>query len=563
MKINIQKIFTAALILFVVILSSYVPAFAASDVTVTQQVSSDKVILRTSLEASEPIGRVDFQRNGTIFASDTTPDNEGNYEAEIGVQDGQQQAVTVIAFGRSGLELARREVKVDFRAGNQAKSDPASILDKLRQFAKDTPVPVARSFPYILFGALALLALWLSRQAAREVVYVRKLTRLLRKEKLLAEEKTSFLALSSHYLNTPLTLMRNGLELLTSLNKVPIERAAALQELIDQLASDVKQLNLDTRNNTALTGIVEPDIAKAQKKARISASPFVLWPLVIVVGLVVLGNYLFGVVGQLPLDTVNLITQAVLICVVGGMLYVAERSRRLHKQEQRTAHILLDHQRSIDAARNAFIQHARGVLAGGLGKISKSAQNIGDSKETEYFWRGYKVFEDMLAKFELLGSLENGQPLEIAETILPADLINQIWQERSEKIANNKLQLQIEGAGLAINQNRRLLTFAIDSVMDNAIKFSRPESIVKATISDKKNLLGIVIENQGDAVPEDQLAHLFQPFSRTESVMTFNYEGLGFSLFLDRIILGYLGGTISANSVPGKKLTIKMEVPAL
>jgi signal transduction histidine kinase len=52
---------------------------------------------------------------------------------------------------------------------------------------------------------------------------------------------------------------------------------------------------------------------------------------------------------------------------------------------------------------------------------------------------------------------------------------------------------------------------------------------------------------------------LFKPFSRADSALQFNYEGLGFSLFLDKIITDYMGGDILATSTKGSGTAITVK----
>jgi signal transduction histidine kinase len=54
---------------------------------------------------------------------------------------------------------------------------------------------------------------------------------------------------------------------------------------------------------------------------------------------------------------------------------------------------------------------------------------------------------------------------------------------------------------------------------------------------------------------------LFKPFSRTDSAETFDTEGLGFSLYLDKVITNYLKGNIAVESDQGTGTRVTVSVP--
>ena len=62
------------------------------------------------------------------------------------------------------------------------------------------------------------------------------------------------------------------------------------------------------------------------------------------------------------------------------------------------------------------------------------------------------------------------------------------------------------------------------------------------------NALELSVENQGDAIPPDVLARLFEPFYRgpTDS----RNQGLGLGLYIASEIARAHGGTLTATSTP-------------
>ena len=54
---------------------------------------------------------------------------------------------------------------------------------------------------------------------------------------------------------------------------------------------------------------------------------------------------------------------------------------------------------------------------------------------------------------------------------------------------------------------------------------------------------------------------LFQPFSKIEGFENFDHEGMGFSLYLDKLIMEYLGGSINLQSEENQGTTVDLKLP--
>ena len=55
---------------------------------------------------------------------------------------------------------------------------------------------------------------------------------------------------------------------------------------------------------------------------------------------------------------------------------------------------------------------------------------------------------------------------------------------------------------------------------------------------------------------------VFKPFSHPGSVEIFFYFFIGLSLYLSRLIMRYLGGEVTIDSIPKKLTTVSVEIPA-
>jgi signal transduction histidine kinase len=134
------------------------------------------------------------------------------------------------------------------------------------------------------------------------------------------------------------------------------------------------------------------------------------------------------------------------------------------------------------------------------------------------------------------------QPLNLRETI-DAAVAQRIPDAEAKQIT-----ITNDTPFVMINQHGALFSFVIDSLIDNAIKFTDVGGTISIEAKPSKQQISVNIVDTGVGIPSEKQSQLFKPFSRTESAVDFNYEGLGFSLFLDKIIMDYLGGDISVAS---------------
>jgi signal transduction histidine kinase len=70
------------------------------------------------------------------------------------------------------------------------------------------------------------------------------------------------------------------------------------------------------------------------------------------------------------------------------------------------------------------------------------------------------------------------------------------------------------------------------------------------------------VADNGQGIPTDKLNSLFQPFSKAEGAEVFTHEGMGFSLYLNKLIMMYLGGTIGIESAEGKGTQVTLSFAA-
>jgi signal transduction histidine kinase len=103
-----------------------------------------------------------------------------------------------------------------------------------------------------------------------------------------------------------------------------------------------------------------------------------------------------------------------------------------------------------------------------------------------------------------------------------------------------------------------LLERLLTNLVQNALKYNRPDGTVKVVVGDDPAL---VITNTGDDVPPDEVAALFEPFRRRAATRIDHSGGAGLGLAIARSITRAHDGTIGASSTGHDGLRVEVDLP--
>jgi two-component system OmpR family sensor kinase len=148
---------------------------------------------------------------------------------------------------------------------------------------------------------------------------------------------------------------------------------------------------------------------------------------------------------------------------------------------------------------------------------------------------------------------------------LLADVVSDVRFEA--EAANIKLDVVIPEhlrarTELILNGNSELLRKAIENVLRNAVRFSRPGQSVTLSLNcpaDAPGTLQIEISDQGPGVPSAALERIFEPFERLEQ--SSSSGGFGLGLAIARSAVRAHHGTIWATNRPGGGLIVTLQLP--
>lgn len=100
----------------------------------------------------------------------------------------------------------------------------------------------------------------------------------------------------------------------------------------------------------------------------------------------------------------------------------------------------------------------------------------------------------------------------------------------------------------------------LNNLISNAIKyrsFERLQSYVKITVKVDEEKAGIVIEDNGEGIPESKLSSVFEMFVRASE----SSEGSGLGLYIVEDVINKLKGRVELTSKEGEGTTFALEIP--
>ena len=126
---------------------------------------------------------------------------------------------------------------------------------------------------------------------------------------------------------------------------------------------------------------------------------------------------------------------------------------------------------------------------------------------------------------------------------------------------NHILQFEVVD-GLSIFQaDMNRLAQVIVNMVENAVKFSKNQSVIRIEAAVKENELIFSVTDQGIGMDEETLGKLFNRFYQAESVVEGKTKGTGLGLAISKGIIEAHGGKIWVESQPGKGSKFSFSLP--
>jgi two-component system, OmpR family, sensor kinase len=118
-----------------------------------------------------------------------------------------------------------------------------------------------------------------------------------------------------------------------------------------------------------------------------------------------------------------------------------------------------------------------------------------------------------------------------------------------------------DGEPLWARAHPPLLGQLLDNLLENACKYSGPGTPVVVRARSEPDAVAMAVEDRGFGIPAEDLPRVFEPFYRALSARRLGRAGVGLGLAVARRIAASHGGTITAESEPGRGSQFVVRLP--
>jgi signal transduction histidine kinase len=293
--------------------------------------------------------------------------------------------------------------------------------------------------------------------------------------------------------------------------------------------------------------------------------PYRLLAIVLVTGLVavLLARYLSAPVARLREATQQMAAGDLSVRVAGQLVHADRQTQALGRDLDAMAEriaALLDSERRL----RRDISHE---LRSPLTRLNIALELIRRKSSAELAPAFDRIERDTARLDQMIGELLTLNRLE-AEGIASRERVDLPALAQSV-VDDAGIEAERQGASLAlrvqepaiVQGNRELLRSAIENVVRNAIRFTRPGLPVELTLGRDAERVTLRVRDHGPGVPAEALESIFKPFYRVEGDRARNTGGTGLGLAITERAVTLHGGSVRADNHAAGGLVVTLELP--
>lgn len=120
-----------------------------------------------------------------------------------------------------------------------------------------------------------------------------------------------------------------------------------------------------------------------------------------------------------------------------------------------------------------------------------------------------------------------------------------------------KIQLVSPEERLPMRADAYLLNRVMFNLLENALKYMGRPGVITIRVLRQESNVSILVQDDGLGLPTEEIAHIFEPHYQGSN----HVGGQGYGLYLVKRTIEGHGGTLSAQSSPGRGMGISMILP--
>lgn len=418
---------------------------------------------------------------------------------------------------------------------------------------------IFKAVPFSLILLLLIMAALYARQAIIEYNLRSKIIATTKRYQATLQASNDYLAITAHYLNTPLAIMSGAVELIANSKSAPESATDNLTKKLKAFALGVEQTTVNNQTSAAKSHLADP-VLNAQVK-----SPFkdkAVWiPSLVVLLCLAVANMLFIGVGVLTNSWARVIIEFGLCILACGILALSRRYLEISKAAKIQSQQQLSAQAKLFQQRREFVDATRLLLETHYGELQTAGQRIKQVEGSKLYFNGLAMIGSLAQGLETIHratDMTAKAPLFAVSPFvhrLVHDFQSKADQQQVTLIADITSQPSVHVQPDQINQ-------LVGSLLDNAIVYNKPGGQVKVSVKKRFSKVQITVADDGIGIPSDRLAELFQPFARATDAMRYDYQGKGLNLYINKVIMARIGGDLKMTSELNKGTTVSITLPS-
>jgi two-component system sensor histidine kinase SenX3 len=224
--------------------------------------------------------------------------------------------------------------------------------------------------------------------------------------------------------------------------------------------------------------------------------------------------------------------------------------------------------RRLEEMRRDFVANISHELRTPLGALSLLAETMADEADPEVLsrladrlcaeaTRLTRTVDDLL----LLSTIEGGEA--DAHPVSVSDLVNWTVDRVAGTAADRGIDVKVDVASpeVQLRGDRAQLVSALANLIDNALTYSDPGSIVLVRATVHADEVELAVIDRGIGIPARDLERVFERFYRVDRARSRRTGGTGLGLAIVRHVANNHGGTVGVESREGEGSTFTLRLP--
>jgi len=224
----------------------------------------------------------------------------------------------------------------------------------------------------------------------------------------------------------------------------------------------------------------------------------------------------------------------------------------------------------LEAVRRDFVANVSHELKTPVGALGLLAETLADEEDAAVIRRlAYRMQAEAMRVGRTIHDLLDLSRLESEESperepvpvhVAVGQAVEQVRAAAEARVVT--LAVGEIGRRITVPGDRRQLVSAVYNLLDNAVKYSEPESAVHLRCATNGDWVEISVQDHGIGIPTRDYERIFERFYRVDRARSRDTGGTGLGLAIVRHVATNHGGRVSVSSREGEGSTFVLRLPA-